>query len=86
MTDSKGRVEIDLTHCDTIYAQHLLYPDVVTLIKDSNNKNNRFTCTLNPTLEQLSFKGIDLIIENDRSLTWLPNYFMDMPGVHFTRQ
>lgn len=86
VTDSQGQVHVDLAHCDTIYVQHLLYPDIVTLIKDAGNSNNRFTCTLNPSLEQLSFKGIDLTIEKDHSLSWLPNYFLEMPGVRFVKQ
>lgn len=86
VTDSKGTVHVDLADCDSIYAQHLLYPDILTLVKDSGNKNNRFTLALNPSLEQLSFKGIDLTIENDGSLSWLPNYFLQMSGVHFVKQ
>ena len=86
ITDSKGEVHVDLAHCDSIYAQHLLYPDIVTLVKDATNGNNLFTLSLNPSLEQLSFKGIDLTIEKDKSLSWLPNYFLEMPGVKFVKQ
>lgn len=84
--DRNGMVRTDLAHCDSIYAQHLLYPDILTLIKDANNPNNHFTCALNPSLEQLSFKGIDLTMEEDGSLSWLPNYFLPMPDVRFRRQ
>lgn len=86
LADSTGHLYIDLAYCDSIYAQHLLYPDIATLIKDVGNKNNSFTCTLNPSLEQVSFKGIDLTIEEDQSLSWLPNYFLEMPGVRFIKQ
>lgn len=86
VTDDNGKVHVDIAHCDTIYAQHLLYPDIFTLIKDANNENNGFTLALNPALEQLSFKGIDLTIESDGSLSWLPNYFLEMPGVKFVKQ
>jgi hypothetical protein len=86
VTNSKGEVHVDLVHCDSIYAKHLLYPDILTLVKDAANKNNRFTLSLNPSLEQLSFKGIDLTIESDGSLSWLPNYFLEMPGVKFIKQ
>lgn len=86
VTNSQGEVHVDLSHCDSIYAQHLLFPDILTLVKDANNKNNRFTLALNPSLEQLSFKGIHLTIENDGSLSWLPNYFLEMPGVQFVKQ
>lgn len=84
--DRNGKLYVDLENCGSIYAQHLLYPDIVTLIKDVNNDNNRFTCSLNPSLEQLSFKGIDLTIEENHSLSWLPNYFLSMPGVRFTKE
>lgn len=86
VTGSNGEVHVDLAHCDSIYAKHLLYPDILTLVKDADNKNNRFTLALNPSLEQLSFKGIDLTIESDGSLSWLPNYFLEMPDVKFVKQ
>jgi hypothetical protein len=86
VTNSNGEVHVDFAHCDTIYAQHLLYPDILTLVKDASNENNRFILSLNPSLEQLSFKGIDLTLESDGSLSWLPNYFLPMPGVKFIKQ
>ena len=85
-SDRNGIVQIELVNCERIYAQHLLYPDIVTAIKDAGNNNNHFICSLNPSLEQLSFKGIDLTIEDDGSLSWLPNYFLAMPGVRFTKE
>jgi hypothetical protein len=85
-TNSNGEVHVDFAHCDTIYAQHLLYPDIFTMVKDAANDNNRFILAINPSLEQLSFKGIDLTLESDGSLSWLPNYFLPMPGVKFTKQ
>lgn len=86
VTDDNGKVHVDLANCDSIYAQHLLFPDILTLVKDATNQNNRFTLSLNPSLEQFSFKGIDLTIESDGSLSWLPNYFLEMPGVKFVKQ
>ena len=85
VTDENGKVHVDLAHCDSIYAQHLLFKDILTLVKDANNENNRFTLALNPSLEQLSFKGIDLTIESNGSLSWLPNYFLEMSGVKFVK-
>ncbi len=83
ISDSKGQVKMDIPQCDTIYVQHLLYPDIVTLVKEPANENNQFDLSLNPSLEQLSFKGIDLIIDEDGALSCLPNYFMPMPGIRF---
>lgn len=86
VTGDNGKVDVDFAHCDSIYAKHLLFPDILTLIKDATNQNNRFVVSLNPSLEQLSFKGIDLTIESDGSLSWLPNYFLEMSGVKFVKQ
>ena len=85
-TDSNGEVNIDLAHCDTIYVQHTLFPDIVTLVKDKTNDNNRFTLSLNPSLEQVSFKGIDFKIENDTTLTCIPNYFLEMQDIKFVKE
>lgn len=86
ITNDSGVAHINVPRCDSIYARHLLYPDVYTLVKDKDNENNRFTLLLNPSLGQLSFKGIDLKIESDGSLSWLPNYFLDMPNVKFVKE
>lgn len=86
ISDSDGKVHIDLAHCDTIYVQHLLYPDNLTLVKDKANNNKQFTLTLNPSLEQVSFNGIDFKIVDDKTLTCLPNYFLNMPGIAFVKQ
>jgi hypothetical protein len=85
-TDSNGEVNIDLANCDTIYVQHTLYPDIVTLVKDKTNNNNRFTLSLNASLEQVSFKGIDFKIENDTTLTCIPNYFLEMQDIKFVKE
>lgn len=85
-TDSNGEVHVDLPHCDTIYVQHLLYPDIASLVKDKPNDNNRFSLSLNPSLEQVSFKGIDLKIVSDKILTCIPNYFLEMPDIKFVKQ
>ncbi len=84
-TNSNGEVHIDLPHCDKIFVYHELYPDIVTLVKDEQNNNHKFTLTLNSSLEQVSFKGIDLKIENDSTLTCLPNYFMQLEGIEFVK-
>lgn len=85
-TGNDGKVHIDLPDCDTIYVQHLLYPDILTLIKDKENSNNNFTLSLNPSLEQVSFKGIDLTIVDDKTLSCLSNYFMPMPDIKFIKK
>jgi hypothetical protein len=85
-TDDNGEVSVELAHCDTIYVEHALFPDIVTLVKDRSNNNNRFTLTLNPSLAQVSFKGIDFKIENDTTLTCLPNYFLPMENIKFIKE
>jgi len=74
-TDKDGRIEIPQDHFDKIYVQHLLFPDIVTQIKDEQNENNYFELALKPSLSEVSFKGIDLI-RKENELQMLPNYFM----------
>lgn len=85
-SNDSGEVKMDLSHCDTIYVQHTLFPDAVTLIKDKANDNNHFTIKLNPSLEQVSFKGIDFKIENSKTLTCLPNYLLPMENIKFIKE
>lgn len=84
-SDPEGKIYIDLAHCDSIYVQHLLYPDIATLVKDAANENNSFTLTLNDTMEQVSFKGIDFKIENDKTISCMPNYLLPMKDIKFVK-
>lgn len=83
VSDSKGQVQVDIPHCDSIYIQHQLYPDIVTQVKEPGNQHNHFELSLNPSLEQVSFKGIDLTIEEDGALSCHPNYFLPIQGMRF---
>lgn len=83
ISDSQGLVVTDLKQCDHIFVQHLLYPDIFTQVKDPANPNNHFELSLESSLEQVSFKGIDFTIEADGSLTCLPNYFMPIAGIRY---
>jgi hypothetical protein len=83
ITDSHGLVITALNQCDHIFVQHLLYPDIFTQVKDPANSNNHFELSLETSLEQLSFKGIDFTIEADGSLTCHPNYFMPFTGIRY---
>ena len=85
-TDNKGRINVDLSSCDKIFVQHTLYPDIVTLIKDKDNNYNQFELTLNPSLEQVSFKGIDFTIAGDSVITCMPNYFIEMTDIEFVKE
>lgn len=85
ISDNQGQVITDLKNCDHIFVQHLLYPDIFTQIKDPANPNTHFELSLEPSLEQVSFKGIDFVIEEDGSLSCLPNYFMPIQGIRFQR-
>jgi hypothetical protein len=78
-------VKVNLPHCEKIYVHHALYPDVSTLVKDEKNTNNNFTLTLNPSLEQVSFKWLNLLIKKDR-LSLMPSYFMPMEGIEFEKE
>ena len=84
-SDEKGEIEIDLKHCDKIYLQHQLFPDALCLIKDSLNANNYFEVTLNPSLQQVSFKGIDFFMDGD-NLHCLTNYFLPFENITFVKE
>jgi hypothetical protein len=83
ISDSQGLVVTELIQCDHIFVQHLLYPDIFTQVKDPANLNNHFELSLETSLEQVSFKGIDFTIEADGSLTCHPNYFMPFTGIRY---
>ncbi len=85
-TDQNGLVETDLPLCDKIYVHHELFPDMVTLIKDEKNNNSQFTLTLNPSLGQVSFQGIDFKIDSNKLTTLMPSYMFPMEGVEFIKQ
>ncbi|HEY2720726.1 MAG TPA: hypothetical protein VGI82_03315 [Chitinophagaceae bacterium] len=85
-SDENGEVNVDLPHCDTIYAVHNLYPDVPTLIKDEKNENNQFALELKPSLEQVSFKDIIFKIIDGKTISCSNNYFMDAIDIKFTKQ
>ena len=83
-TDDSGILIIPELAIDKIYAQHQLFPDIVTLIKDTSNSNNYFELSLLPSLGQVSFKGIDLILKED-ALHMQPNYFMMFLDIRFVK-
>ena len=85
-TDDNGEIKVTYPHCDRIFAFHTLFPDVVTLIKDETNENNQFVLALNPSLEQVSFKGIDFKIENDGTFSCIPNYLIMLEDIKFKKQ
>ncbi|MEP6793385.1 MAG: hypothetical protein ABJB16_03600 [Saprospiraceae bacterium] len=84
-TDDKGLIHIDVPKCDKIYLQHQLFPDIACLIKDENNANNYFEVSLSPSLQQVTFKGIDFVIKGDE-LSCLPNYFMPYDGIRYVKE
>jgi len=83
--NSKGELHLSTSHADKIYLQHELFPDIATEIKNESNDNNYFEVSLNPSLQQVSFKGIDFKIEN-QTLTCLPNYFMPFDNIRFVKE
>ena len=85
-TDMEGVIDIDLDHCDKIFVFHQLFPDMVTLVKDEGNNNNRFVLALNPSLTQVSFKDFIFIIAGDKIVSPLINYMFPIDGVIFKKQ
>ncbi len=85
-TDQKGELNIDIPTCDSIFVFHPLFADFVTCIKDEKNDNNHFILTLNPSLAEVSFKGIDFKIEDDSTISCMHNYLIPLEDIQFTRQ
>jgi hypothetical protein len=83
--NNDGEIHIELEHCDKIYVKNRLFPDVPTLIKDENNENNRFSLSMLPSLEQVSFKWIDFKIVDDHKITCFTNYFMQVSDIEFIK-
>ena len=83
--DRNAVINIALPKAEKIYLQHQLFPDILSLIKDENNHNTYFEVTLNPTLQNVSFKGIDLTIDAD-TLHMPINYFMPFKNIRFVKQ
>lgn len=85
-TDKHGIVKVNYPHCDSIFVFHELFPDFATCIKDEKNENNNFSLTLNPSLAQVSFKGIDFTIENDTTISCMHNYLMPVEDIKFEKE
>lgn len=83
--NQKGEIHIPWTDCDTLYLQHLFYPDIATLIKDKNNPNRTFTVTLSPDLAELSFKGIWFWFDAEGFLRCPTNYAFPAENPRFER-
>lgn len=83
-TSANGEIHVDAPHCDKIFVQHALFPDIATLVKDSDCHHNYFELQLNPSLEQVSFKGIDFFMKGD-TLTCHSNYFMPLVDIEFVK-
>lgn len=82
--NKKGELHLNDGHIDRIYLQHELFPDIASEIKSETNDNNYFEVGLNPSLEKVSFKGVDFTFDND-TLTCLPNYFMPFENIRFVK-
>jgi len=85
-TDENGDVKVEYPHCDSIFVFHTMFPDFVTRIKDETNENNHFTLALNPSLMQVSFKGIDFTIEDDHTINCMHNYLIPLEDIKFTKR
>ncbi len=85
-TNDKGIVKVDYKHCDSIFAFHQLFPDFATKIKDKTNESNSFTLTLNPSLAEVSFKGIELTVEDDTTLSCMHNYLIPLEDIRFEKE
>lgn len=85
VTDASGMVKMIETDLDRIVLQHGLYPDIYTSIMEAPNDNNYFEVALKPSLEQVSFKGIEITLV-DGELHCLPNYLMPFENIRFVKE
>ncbi|HMP21718.1 MAG TPA: hypothetical protein PKC39_12230 [Ferruginibacter sp.] len=83
--NAKGQMLIHQAKDATLYLKHQLYADIPMLLKAAGEAPAAYEVRLKPSLQQVSFKGIDLTISADGSLRWLPNYFIDAVGVWFEK-
>ena len=83
-SNQDGVIDTELKSCDNIFVQHSYFPDIYTQIKDKQNANNYFEISPQQSLVEVSFKGIDFVIQ-DNVLTCLPNYFLPFENIKFTK-
>lgn len=82
--NQKGELHLNDGHIDRIFLQHELFPDIASEIKSETNDNNYFEVGLNPSLQMVSFKGVDFTLDKN-TLTCLPNYFMPFENIRFVK-
>lgn len=82
--NKNGELHLNDGPIDRIYLQHELFPDIASEIKSETNDNSYFEVSLNPSLQMVSFKGVDFTLTND-TLTCLPNYFMPFENIRFVK-
>jgi hypothetical protein len=83
--DKDGRIVIPDADPKQVYLRHELYVDIPTLIRDEGNPNTYFEVGMNPSLAEVSFKGIDLFI-TENGLACHPNYFMPFERILFEKE
>ena len=83
--DKNGLIRFDAAKDAKVYIKNELFADIPTLLKDESSADNYFEVTMKESLQQLSFKGIDLFIKADE-LTWHPNYFIAAENVRFVKE
>lgn len=71
-SDNDGKINMEGQKCEKIYLNHVYFPDVPTLIKDSGNTNTYFEVTPLESLAAFSFTGINLT-KSGEDLLCLPN-------------
>ncbi len=84
-TNQNGIIKISKPDPDSVFIKHELYADIPTKIRDHLNRNTHFEITLKPSLEQVSFEGIELTMNGDE-LRMPMNYFLAFNNLRFVRE
>lgn len=85
-SDRQGEIHIPWQQCDSLYLQHPMFPDIASRIMGKNNPNRNFEVGLQPSLMEVSFKGILFWRGDDGHLHCHMNYFMPMENIRFEKE
>lgn len=85
LSDESGLITLERTNVEQIWLQHRFYPDIVTPVKQADEKACQLEVEILPHLPQLSFGGISLTVQGDALLCPM-NYALPYENMRFVRE